>query len=228
MPPKSLGTADQVGSVATEGVAQVNGIRLHYVEAGRPEGPLLILLHGFPETHRTWREQVPALAAQGFRVVAPDQRGYAPSDRPAGVRHYGLPELAEDVFGLMNQFGRTRTHVVGHDWGAAVAWWLALSRDQGRSFANVFFGTIGESGPIVGEWVDVPMGAGGVLSGGTLTLTGDQPATQISTTLTKTAQSATFGAALWTKIYDTRGAPVGPPTILQSAAPSSGAIHEDG
>jgi hypothetical protein len=96
-------------------------------------------------------------------------------------------------------------------------WWLGLSRDQGRSFANVFHGTIGESGPLVGEWVDVPMGVGGVLSGGTLTLQGDQLDTQLSTTLTKTAETADFGAGIWTKIYDTEGVPVSPLPVIESA-----------
>jgi len=87
-------------------------------------------------------------------------------------------------------------------------WWLGLSRDQGRSFANVFRGSIGVSGSLEGEWVDVPMGVGGVLSGGTLVLQGDQSNTQLSTTLTKTEETAHFGAGLWTKIYDTEGVPV--------------------
>jgi hypothetical protein len=95
----------------------------------------------------------------------------------------------------------------------SIVWWLGLSRDQGRSFANVFRGSISESGPLVGEWVDVQMGVGGVLSGGTLTLQGDQSDTQLSTTLTKTAETASFGAVIWTKIYDTGGAPVSPPVI---------------
>jgi hypothetical protein len=101
-------------------------------------------------------------------------------------------------------------------------WWLGLSRDQGRSFANVFHGSIGstpiaESGPIEGEWLDVPMGVGGALSGGTLVLQGDQADTQLSTTLTKTQASAPFGAEIWTKIYDTEGVPVSPPGVAGSS-----------
>jgi hypothetical protein len=95
----------------------------------------------------------------------------------------------------------------------STVWWLGLSRDQGRSFANVFRGSISESGPLVGEWIDVQMGVGGVLSGGTLTLQGNQSDTELSTTLTKTAESASFGAAIWTKIYDTDGMPVSRPVI---------------
>jgi hypothetical protein len=97
-------------------------------------------------------------------------------------------------------------------------WWLGLSRDQGRSFANVFCGSISQGGTIEGQWVDVPMGIGGVLSGGTLTIDGDQPDTQLSTTLTKTAETANFGAWTWTKIYDAAGAPVGgAPPIIEAA-----------
>lgn len=90
-------------------------------------------------------------------------------------------------------------------------WWLGLSRDQGRSFGNVFHGTIGEiREPLAGQWVDVPMGVGGVLSGGSLILEGDQLDTELSTTLTKTGQTANFGAEMWTKIDDTEGLPVSP------------------
>jgi hypothetical protein len=96
-------------------------------------------------------------------------------------------------------------------------WWLGLSRDQGRSFANVFRGSISESGPLVGEWVDVQMGVGGVLSRGTLILQGDQLDTQLSTTLTKIEETAHFGAGIWTKIYDTAGVPVSPLPIVESA-----------
>lgn len=84
-------------------------------------------------------------------------------------------------------------------------WWLGLSRDQGRWFANVFHGSVGESGPIRGTWVDVQMGVGGVLPGETLVLESNQPDTQLSTTLTKTEETAHFGAGMWTKIYDAAG-----------------------
>jgi hypothetical protein len=86
-------------------------------------------------------------------------------------------------------------------------WWLGLSRDQGRSFANVFRGSISAEGTLEGQWVDVRMGVGGVLFGGTLRLDGDHGDTQLSTSLTKTEESAHFGAWMWTKIYDTEGAP---------------------
>jgi pimeloyl-ACP methyl ester carboxylesterase len=103
--------------------ATVDGVRLHYVEAG--EGPLVVLLHGFPEFWWAWRHQIPALVDAGFRVVAVDQRGYAQSDKPPSWRDYRLERLAADVAGLIATLGEERAHVVGHDWGAAVAWMVA-------------------------------------------------------------------------------------------------------
>jgi pimeloyl-ACP methyl ester carboxylesterase len=105
---------------------RTNGISLHVVEAGPRGGPLVVLLHGFPEFWYGWRHQVPALAKAGFRVLAPDQRGYGSSDKPPGVAAYGLDLLARDVLGLLDEAGRERAFVAGHDWGGEVAWWLAL------------------------------------------------------------------------------------------------------
>jgi pimeloyl-ACP methyl ester carboxylesterase len=101
----------------------VDGVRLHYVEAG--EGPLVVLLHGFPEFWWSWRHQIPALVEAGYRVVAPDQRGYAQSDKPADWRDYRIERLAADVAGLIVALGEERAFVVGHDWGAAVGWMVA-------------------------------------------------------------------------------------------------------
>jgi pimeloyl-ACP methyl ester carboxylesterase len=112
----------------THAEAVVNGVRLHYVEAGA--GPLVILLHGFPEFWYSWRWQIPALAAAGHRVIAPDLRGYNLSDKPAGVRSYRLEALRGDVAGLIRQAGVERATVVGHDWGGAIAWTLALRRPE--------------------------------------------------------------------------------------------------
>jgi pimeloyl-ACP methyl ester carboxylesterase len=106
------------------GIEHVNGIRLHYVEAG--EGPLVVLLHGFPEYWYGWRHQIPALVKAGFRVVAPDQRGYADSDKPAGWRDYRIEILARDIGRLIEALGEEKALVVGHDWGAAVGWGLAM------------------------------------------------------------------------------------------------------
>jgi pimeloyl-ACP methyl ester carboxylesterase len=110
------------------------GIRLHYVEAG--EGPLVVLLHGFPEFWYSWRHQIPALARAGYHVVAPDMRGYNLSDKPQGWRAYDTGLLADDIAGLVRSFGtRTGTseqsaYVVGHDWGAAVAYAVAMGHPE--------------------------------------------------------------------------------------------------
>ena len=89
--------------------ATVNGVRLHYVEAGDPAGPLVLLLHGFPGFWYCWRHQIPALAAAGFRVVAPDLRGYGRSGKPARVSDYSMSHLVGDVLGLAGHLGPTRS-----------------------------------------------------------------------------------------------------------------------
>ena len=103
-----------------------NGIILHTVLDGPEDGPVVLLLHGFPEFWYGWRRQIPALAAAGFRVLAPDQRGYNLSDRPRALSAYSLDALANDALGLIDASGRERVYLVGHDWGAMVAWWVAL------------------------------------------------------------------------------------------------------
>lgn len=109
---------------------EVGGVKLHVAEAGPPEGPLVILLHGFPEFWFGWRDLIGPLAAAGFHVVAPDQRGYNLSDKPRGVEAYRLDSLARDIFGLAETFGAETFRLVGHDWGASVAWWMASQRPQ--------------------------------------------------------------------------------------------------
>lgn len=104
---------------------ETNGIRLHYVTQG--EGPLVILLHGFPEFWYSWRHQIPVLA-EHFRVVAPDMRGYNDSDKPEGVEHYRLSLLVADIAGLIEALGEKRAVVAGHDWGGGVAWATAMQR----------------------------------------------------------------------------------------------------
>jgi pimeloyl-ACP methyl ester carboxylesterase len=94
-------------------------------EAGPGDGELVVLLHGFPQTRLAWRHQVPVLAEAGYRVLAPDQRGYSPGARPEGVAAYHSTELTADVLGLADALGVERFHVVGHDWGASVTWQLA-------------------------------------------------------------------------------------------------------
>ncbi len=103
-----------------------NGIRLHVVQSGSRYGSLVILLHGFPEFWYGWRKQIQPLSEAGFRVWVPDQRGYNLSDKPGGIAAYRLDQLALDVLGLINAAGAERCYLAGHDWGAAVAWWVAI------------------------------------------------------------------------------------------------------
>jgi epoxide hydrolase 4 len=110
---------------------QIGDTNLHYVEEG--SGPLIVLLHGFPEFWYSWRKQIPALAAAGFRVIAPDLRGYNDSSRPQDVDAYRLTEIVSDIAGLIVQSGGQssgqnggRCTLVGHDWGGYAAWYLAM------------------------------------------------------------------------------------------------------
>jgi epoxide hydrolase 4 len=98
---------------------EANGAQFHALADGPGDGPVVLLLHGFPESSRSWRLQLPALAEAGFRAVAPDLRGYGRSDRHGP---YDLETLAEDAAGLVAALGRKRATVAGHDWGGAVAW----------------------------------------------------------------------------------------------------------
>ena len=109
--------------------ADLGDVRLHYVEAG--EGSLVLLLHGFPQFWYQWRHQIPALVEAGFRVVAPDMRGYNLSDKPLGVRAYRVELLARDVERLILACGEQTAVVVGHDWGA-IATWIAAMRHPER------------------------------------------------------------------------------------------------
>jgi pimeloyl-ACP methyl ester carboxylesterase len=106
--------------------ATTNGIRMHYVEQG--SGPLVVLCHGWPESWYSYRHQIPALAAAGFRVVAPDQRGYGQTDKPQPIESYNILNLVGDIVGLVNGLGVDSATIVGHDWGAPVAWHSALLR----------------------------------------------------------------------------------------------------
>jgi pimeloyl-ACP methyl ester carboxylesterase len=105
------------------GDAQIGGVRLHYVQRGSG-GRLVILLHGFPECWYSWRHQLMALG-EGYTVVAPDMRGYNLSDKPEGVANYKIDLLVDDVLGLVRHFGEEQAAIVGHDWGAGVAWAVA-------------------------------------------------------------------------------------------------------
>jgi pimeloyl-ACP methyl ester carboxylesterase len=110
----------------TERTVAVNGVDLHLAEAGPPDGPPVLLLHGFPDSWLLWRHQVGALAAAGHRVLAPDLRGFGQSARPGAVEAYRMRTLVADVTGLLDLAGVRRAALVGHDWGAALAWRVAM------------------------------------------------------------------------------------------------------
>jgi pimeloyl-ACP methyl ester carboxylesterase len=117
---------------------KANGFVFDAVADGRADGRLVVLLHGFPQTSWSWRRVVPLLVAGGCRVVAPDQRGYSPGARPEGVPAYRMPHLVSDVVGILDALGADRADVVGHDWGAAVAWQLAARHpDRVRTLTPV-------------------------------------------------------------------------------------------
>lgn len=104
----------------------VNGVRLHVITAGNPSDPLVVLLHGFPEFWYAWNAYLEPLVDAGYHVLAPDQRGYNLSQKPNSVRSYRLRELSQDIAALIQTHEHNTAHVVGHDWGAGVAWDLAL------------------------------------------------------------------------------------------------------
>ncbi|MGY6215972.1 alpha/beta fold hydrolase [Methylolobus aquaticus] len=108
--------------------SHVNDVRLHYVEAG--QGTLVLLLHGFPEFWYAWRRQIPALVDAGFRVIALDQRGYNTSEKPLGIAPYRLEHLVDDVVGIIRAAGEDSAIVVGHDWGGAIAWSVAMAHPE--------------------------------------------------------------------------------------------------
>jgi pimeloyl-ACP methyl ester carboxylesterase len=104
---------------------RARGLVFDALAAGPATGEPVVLLHGFPQTSACWTRVLEALAAAGYRAVAPDQRGYSPTARPNAVRAYRMPELVADVVAIADGLGATRVHLVGHDWGGAVAWNLA-------------------------------------------------------------------------------------------------------
>lgn len=112
--------ADAMGE---EGFVDSDGVKLHYVTAGK--GPLVVLLHGFPDFSYTWRDQMPALARH-FQVVALDLRGYNKSDQPIGVENYAMDKLTGDVAAVVKHFQQEKATIVGHDWGGAIAWAFAM------------------------------------------------------------------------------------------------------
>ncbi len=113
-------------TAVTHRTISTNGIQMHIAEAG--SGPLVVLCHGWPESWYSWRHQLTALAEAGFHAVAPDQRGYGQTTAPAEVEKYTLLHLVGDIVGLVDALGEERAVIVGHDWGAPVAWNAALLR----------------------------------------------------------------------------------------------------
>src|SRR5712692_7090059 len=130
-PTYETGSAKSVieGSTVSEikhRTVEANGIHMHIAESGA--GPLVVLCHGFPESWYSWRHQLHALAEAGFQVIAPDMRGYGQTDRPEQLDRYTLLHLVGDVVGLLDALGTETAVIVGHDWGAPVAWYAALLR----------------------------------------------------------------------------------------------------
>ena len=133
----------------------VGGLTFDALAAGPADGEVVLLLHGFPQTSHAWRRQVGTLAAAGYRAVAPDQRGYSPGARPTEVEAYRNEHLVADVLGLADALGTERFHLVGHDWGGAVAWQVAgrhpdrvrtltvLSTPHPRAFVQALSGELG-------------------------------------------------------------------------------------
>jgi pimeloyl-ACP methyl ester carboxylesterase len=107
-----------------------DGLRFDVTERGPSDGPVVLLLHGFPQTAASWEPVAQRLAAAGYRTLAPDQRGYTPSARPRGRRAYRVAELVADILALVDAAGAERVHVVGHDWGAVVAWAFAAAHPE--------------------------------------------------------------------------------------------------
>src|SRR6516225_8790240 len=118
------GTGARAEDLGEEGYADSGGVKIHYVTEGK--GPLIVLIHGFPDYWFMWREQMPALAKH-FQVVAIDQRGYNLSDKPAKVEDYAVDKLVGDVAAVLKHFKQDKAVIVGHDWGGMVAWSFAMT-----------------------------------------------------------------------------------------------------
>src|SRR5260221_1779971 len=114
-------------SQVTHGYADSNGVKIHYATVG--SGPLIVMIHGFPDYWYTWRKQMEGLSDK-YQCVAIDQRGYNLSDKPQGVENYDMRLLVGDVIAVIKHLGKDKAIVVGHDWGGAVAWQLALNAPQ--------------------------------------------------------------------------------------------------
>lgn len=128
---------------STERLVETNGVQLRVIDAGDREAPLVVLAHGFPELAYSWRHQIPALAEAGYRVLAPDQRGYGGSSKPGPVEAYNIVELSADIIGLLDDVDAERAVIVGHDFGGVVAWGAPLLHP------DRFAGVVGLSVPPV-------------------------------------------------------------------------------
>lgn len=119
--------ADTLSARVQHGHADSNGVKIHYVTEGK--GPLVVMIHGFPDYWYSWRAQIPELAKR-FQVVAIDQRGYNLSDQPTGVENYAMEKLVADVAAVVRHLGQQKAIIVGHDWGGAVAWTFAMTQPK--------------------------------------------------------------------------------------------------
>ncbi|MEC2070958.1 alpha/beta fold hydrolase [Alkalihalophilus marmarensis] len=111
-------------------IIETNGIKLHTAVAGPEDGPLVILLHGFPEFWYGWRNQVEPLVQAGYRVVIPDQRGYNLSEKPLEIKEYTIDHLRDDITGIIDYLGYEKANIIGHDWGGIVAWHLTSTKPE--------------------------------------------------------------------------------------------------
>jgi pimeloyl-ACP methyl ester carboxylesterase len=128
---------------STERLVETNGVQLQVIDAGERGTPVVVLAHGFPELAYSWRHQIPVLAEAGYRVLAPDQRGYGGSSKPGAVDAYNVAELSADIVGLLDDVGAERAVIVGHDFGSVVAWGAPLLHP------DRFAGVVGLSVPPV-------------------------------------------------------------------------------
>jgi pimeloyl-ACP methyl ester carboxylesterase len=135
----------------THRMLAADGVELHVVDAGPADAPVVVLAHGFPELAYSWRHQIPALTAAGYRVLAPDQRGYGRSSRPAEVTDYDMPHLTGDLLALLDDVGAERATFVGHDWGSMIVWQQALRHPERVT------GVVGMSVPIMARSVAPPI-----------------------------------------------------------------------
>lgn len=117
------------------------GVELTVAEHGPSDGAVVLMIHGFPDSAKLWRNQIPALTEAGYRVLAPDVRGYGRSDKPADVADYHISHLAADMLSVLDDAEVDHAHVVGHDWGAAISWYLAIAHsDRVRSLTVLSVG----------------------------------------------------------------------------------------